>query len=145
MTDILDGYLARRFNHQSLLGAQLDSLADIIVFGFVIFYTTSHEQRYFYSYKNLLLILFILKTMAILITFIRFKIICIIHTYGNKLLGGLIFSVPFLLVYKLDSVEEGIIITAFVVIIEELFISILSKECDPNRKSIMSNNKEKLR
>lgn len=79
ISDILDGYIARKFHQQSDLGAKLDTIADMVFF-FICFLKI-------YSFLNLewwmliwLLIIFCIKISTILIN----RKMIAIHSVLNK-------------------------------------------------------------
>ncbi|MBC8385789.1 MAG: CDP-alcohol phosphatidyltransferase family protein [Candidatus Cloacimonetes bacterium] len=50
LTDILDGYIARKFKQISKLGKTLDPIADKFLFGFVILGVSIREELQFWSF-----------------------------------------------------------------------------------------------
>ncbi|MEA5006613.1 MAG: CDP-alcohol phosphatidyltransferase family protein [Rikenellaceae bacterium] len=118
LTDIADGYFARKYNSVSKFGAKLDSLGDLFFFGIIIFIL-------FYRYKWILaenyiwfLVIILLKTSTAVISKIKTGEFLFIHTIANKFTGLVVFLV------------------AAIAAAEELGIVILNKTPYINQKSI---------
>lgn len=134
LTDILDGYLARKLKAETHMGAKLDSLADLCMCGMiaVTIMRQTHDDR-------IILIgicaVFIIRIGCALFSKIKFREIAGIHTVANKLAGFLFFLCP------LGFVHTGNIsfyITGAVALLasaEEFFILLSSNILDVNRKS----------
>ncbi|MEW6470414.1 MAG: CDP-alcohol phosphatidyltransferase family protein [Bacteroidota bacterium] len=89
VTDILDGFIARRFNLRTDAGARLDSIADIgtyiLAFTGLVFF-----KKQFVAEHSLSLLAFVsLYLLSFLVTMIRFGRICGLHLYSFKLTGYL--------------------------------------------------------
>jgi cardiolipin synthase (CMP-forming) len=87
ITDILDGYIARKFKMCTEFGARLDSLADIGTFllsisGFLVF-----EKTFVYNHAIAFLMLFGLYFTAQVFSLIKFKRTTSFHLYSNKFSG----------------------------------------------------------
>lgn len=134
LTDMIDGYIARKLNTSSELGSILDTISDLF-FSIVIL------KIIYTLLKDIYLILFIiiafLKLAAIFINYLKYKKFVIIHTYLNKLTGLLIF----VLIYFLNTPNLNIYINILFLIglitaIEEIFIAYTSKKLNLDQKSI---------
>jgi cardiolipin synthase (CMP-forming) len=87
ITDILDGYIARKFEMCTEFGARLDSLADIGTFllsiaGFLVF-----EKTFVTNHAMAFLILFGLYFTAQILSLVKFKRTTSFHLYSNKFSG----------------------------------------------------------
>lgn len=136
ITDILDGYVARKMKTESELGRKLDSLADIFL-GIVIIKRLYQVILSKQVYLILTITICILKFISISIIFKKYRKIGIIHTYLNKITG---FSI-FLLVYYITFSNIGIVIypiffIAIITALEELFLNMKSKKLDTNTKGL---------
>lgn len=137
ISDVLDGYIARKTNSTSKLGEKLDSIADLVLVITLIFI--------FYPIINLTIeaiiwisIIGSIRIISIIIIFIKYKMFGIIHTYGNKLTGIILLSfVPLLKIIESDILIYIICIVASISAIEELLINIISNNLEINRKSIL--------
>ena len=89
ITDILDGFIARRFKQMTAFGAKLDSIADIgtyiLAFGGLIQFEWVVVQDHAFS----LSIFFILYIAGFIIGFIRFGRVVGLHIYIFKITGYL--------------------------------------------------------
>lgn len=138
-SDALDGYIARKTNSESKLGAIIDSIAD---FTFMIIVAFVFLPKIFIPTKILIWVILIafIKILALLIGYFRYHAFAALHTYLNKLTGFLLFCFPIL--YKLtDAVilEYVICIVATICAIEELIIQIASKKLSRNIKGLFFN------
>ncbi len=134
LTDVLDGYLARKWEVTSKLGALLDSIADVIfiVVILVIFIPIIKWQSWMLVFIG---VVAVIRCASVLVGKIRFHEIAFIHTYGNKAAGLVLFCFPFL--YQIISlpVVVGIVCSAACVsALEELVIMSTSEELDRDRK-----------
>lgn len=138
ITDILDGYIARNYGLSSDFGAKLDSFADIVFFlSFLIVLLPVLSFNYLIFYW--IIIIFLIKITSIIIGFIKFGKLAMIHTYLNKITGMFIIILPFLLLL----ISSNVIILSLCLIatlasIEELIINIRSKELILNCNSILN-------
>ena len=107
ISDMLDGFIARKTNNTSKVGARLDSIADII---FVIVAMVK-----ILPFLNLstgiiiwVIIIAIIKILNMIYGYIYYKEIILPHTIANKLTGLLLFIYPLLI--NINSVTMEIII-----------------------------------
>jgi len=138
ITDILDGFIARRFNMQTEFGARLDSIADVgtyilAILGIFRFKITDFEPHLL-SFI-LFLGLFVLSNIISLIKFHRFPSL---HLYSWKI-GGYIQGAFFLVLFTFGfstyfyyfMISWGIL--AF---IEHIIIQLILKEMKSNSKGL---------
>ena len=137
LTDILDGYIARKTKTQSDFGAKLDTIADLIfaiIIAIIIFPIIVKNPIYIV----LIICIFIIKISSIIINYIKYKEFAILHTYGNKITGLTIFITMYFIYSKYLNI--CIYIVCFIAIIssiEELIINIKSKKLERNKKNII--------
>lgn len=135
LTDILDGFIARKLHCQSPFGARLDSIADLMMCCAIV--VTLIRQRQISAMVVVsVIVIAAIKIMSFAYTKMKFKKVSSIHTIGNKLTGLLFFFCP--LTYGFWG-NRLLIITgvfAFLSAVEELLILHRSKELDLNRKSL---------
>ncbi|CCV64171.1 CDP-alcohol phosphatidyltransferase [Alteracholeplasma palmae J233] len=142
-TDILDGYLARKLKTESKFGSKLDSVADMFLFVFIMYFIFIKNFNFIEKNIAVYAILLFLKLTSILITYIRFKEIAIIHTIGNKILGVFIFLIPIIIYRNNFYVEICLLVFSMVALLDEFLISILSRDFDINRKTFISSLRKK--
>ncbi|MDR0913752.1 MAG: CDP-alcohol phosphatidyltransferase family protein [Oscillospiraceae bacterium] len=136
VSDILDGYIARKKKTASNTGAILDSVADTIFF-FAVFISVLP------SFVNLQWLLWgfgivaLIRAASYLVGYVKYHSFASLHTLLNKLTGFLLIVTPLMLMV-VDIKIIGIIVggIAFVSAIEELLIVIWSKELNRDIKSI---------
>ena len=131
LTDIADGYIARKSHNVTALGARLDSLADL-VFSMAILYLTCVRVQSVWGQNFIIGAMLILGTriVNVLITRLKFKQWNVIHTIANKAT----------VYYVLGFVPAVVIITFLIVALlsslEETGILLLAEYYDVNRKSL---------
>lgn len=137
VTDVLDGAIARKTKTVSLLGARLDSIADLAMFLVIfVWMVRTIEWAGFWPF---LLGIVLLRAANVGIVLIKHKQFGILHTYLNKATGLLVFLfVPLWILFPGDSWIWICIGLAALSAAEETLIHLLRKSYDPNRKSIFS-------
>lgn len=137
-SDIIDGFIARKTGTTSRLGEKLDSIADMIMIGVLIFILYPIINP---STEILLWIISIaiIRLAAMGVALKKYRTFAFLHTYGNKITGILIFIFPILLIYINTTVLMYIICAAASIsALEELTIELTSSELQANRKSILT-------
>lgn len=136
MSDVLDGYIARRAKSQSIFGAKLDTTADIVMFAVILYIfipVITLSNRIIIWLFTILLI----RIISIIIVYFKYKIFAMLHTYSNKITGLLLFFVPIVIGSSLEiPIIYFVCFIASVSAVEELAINILSKSMELNIKSI---------
>lgn len=136
MSDLMDGYIARKLNQQSNIGAKLDSIADGIFSIAIAVVVILNIPMAFWIWICVICIA-ILRIISYGIGFCKFHTFTSLHTYANKATGALIFVSPILYVLLGWNITVIILFAvAFVSAIEELLITIKSNELNRNSKSI---------
>lgn len=140
LTDIADGYIARKSHNVTALGARLDSLADL-VFSMAILYLTCVRVQSVWGQNFIIGAMLILGTriVNVLITRLKFKQWNVIHTIANKATGLILFSI--LPVYYVLGFVPAVVIITFLIVallssLEETGILLLAEYYDVNRKSL---------
>lgn len=135
ITDILDGFIARKINATSELGSKLDSFADMIIIFVILFKFIPIMNLNLFMIVWLICIT-ILKSLCILVVFIRFNQFGMVHTYMNKITGSLIFIYPILNYFTSSKFYIFIIfIFASITAIEEILIDFTMKSLELDKKS----------
>jgi CDP-diacylglycerol--glycerol-3-phosphate 3-phosphatidyltransferase len=127
-SDVLDGYIARKTNSTSPLGASMDSVADFIFIAvmLVVFLPVLHVSYWILFWIGAIALI---RVGSLAVGFVKYRALSFIHTYANKITGLMLFCFPFL--YSIS----GLAITSCILCslaaysaIEELLINIHSKE-----------------
>lgn len=140
ISDMLDGYIARKTNTTSKLGEKLDSIADFIMIAvlIILLYPIVKIPNTILSW---IVIIAIIRIISVFIVFIKFKTFGMLHTYGNKITGLMLFLYPiFFGINQSVVIMYVLCITASITAVEELFINLLSNEFQANPKSIFTKD-----
>jgi cardiolipin synthase (CMP-forming) len=137
-TDILDGWIARRFNQMTEIGSRLDGMADsgtyiLAITGMLVFKWSDLEPHIipFYVFIGL----FILSR---LISFLKLRVFSGFHTYGVKI-AGYIHGIFFIVLFFIGFYEwfyYTMIISGIIVFSENILITLSLREYVVNAKSL---------
>jgi CDP-diacylglycerol--glycerol-3-phosphate 3-phosphatidyltransferase len=103
-TDALDGFIARKFNMQTKLGAKLDSTADFAMYLLVMYAFMQLKWKYLEPYKISFYIIFFYYLFIDIFALIKFKEIASLHLYISKV-NGIIQGFFFLLLFTVGYNE----------------------------------------
>ena len=129
VTDALDGFIARKTNTASALGALLDSIADLIFYTVLLVKILPEMIRVlpwgiWYVVAGVVLV----RLVAYDVAFLKYHRFASVHTYMNKLTGAAIFVYPFFLPLPAAvPVAFAVCAIAGLGSLEELLIHVLSK------------------
>lgn len=138
ISDVFDGYIARKTNTTSKLGEKLDSLADLImvVVLMIVLFPIINLTRLIIVW---VVVIGIIRVVSMIMVFVKYKTFAILHTYGNKITGLVLFAFPLSFAFAQSEVFIYLIcVVASISAIEELCIHLWSKQLKPNQKSIFS-------
>ncbi len=136
ISDMLDGFIARKTGVSSSIGAKLDSIADLIMV-VILFFKLYPIIRLPGQIIIWVLLILAIRVISMVLVFLKYKSFAILHTYLNKFTGLLLFLIPiFLINYSSDLWMYVICGIASLSAVEELVIHLTSKELQPDRKSI---------
>jgi len=136
LSDVLDGFLARRWDISGKLGARLDSAADFILFGILVYLLLSNYRFPVWALLWVGLIA-ILRFGALAVCYMRFHKLTFLHTYANKATGFLLVLSPFLL--PLLGLKVSVIVVcvaASISALEELILQLTQHELNLNVVSL---------
>ena len=138
LTDVLDGWIARKTNNADDFGAKLDSAADLLFYAAILLRVfpalwNTLPGSIWYAVAGIVIV----RLSAYLIAAIKYRLFASLHTYLNKFTGVAVFLIPFLLMTDYAVVFCWIVCAvAAISALEEVVIHIRSKDYRPNVKSI---------
>ena len=138
VSDVLDGFLARALNAESETGSILDSISDIMFYSAMLFHIVPYlipilPLPIWYAVAVILAV----RLCAYLIAGIKYRRFASIHTYANKITGGALFCVPYLIhIFDPIAVCSAVCIIGGYASMEEILIHVFSNKYSPNVKSI---------
>ena len=140
VSDVLDGFLARKLNLSNEKGARLDSIADIIFYGVTAFKICPSLCGVLTSpIWCIIIAVALLRIISYIVAMIKYHQFASLHTYMNKLTGLLIFTVPYIIAQPFAISACMIIsIVALLAALEELVIHISENQYSPDRKSLFA-------
>lgn len=138
LSDILDGFAARKLKQQTPLGAKLDSVADFIFAAAICAVVLKSVRLPLWSWLGVGAVA-LLRMVGYGIGFFKFHTFSALHTFLNKTAGGLLFAFPLLYAFMgLLAAGAVVFLAAFLAAVEELLITVKSKELNRDCKSIFS-------
>lgn len=138
LTDVLDGWIARKTKTSSDFGARLDSIADLLFYVVVLF-------RIFPIIENTLpgdiwyavAIIVIVRISAYLTAMVKYHRFASLHTYLNKLMGMAVFLIPFMLITQYAvGCCFAVSAVAAIASLEELVIHLMKPNYNADTKSV---------
>ena len=138
ITDVLDGFLARRSRSENRQGQILDSTADIVLTVCLLACLIP-----FLPWEGWMItwiaIIAVIRIISLGIGSMRFGQIALLHTYGNKISAFLRYLAPFLLAF-IDLTPMMVVLCTITTLtsLEDLYINLKSNSLDSNIRSILS-------
>lgn len=141
LTDVLDGWLARRTKRASEFGARLDSIADLLFYGvllvrlFPLLYQILPGEIWYAVFG-----IIVVRFASYLTSAVKYHRFASLHTWLNKLTGAAVFLLPYVLFSPFGvGYSWAVCILAFAASVEELAIHLLRADYIPERKSFLQN------
>ena len=141
LTDVLDGWIARKTGTVSEFGARLDSIADLLFYGtmlvrlFPVLRQTLPAEIWYAVAGILVVRLASYGTAAI-----KYHRFASLHTWLNKLTGAAVFLLPYFIVTPAGVGYSWVVcVLAAAASLEELAIHLCRPGYDANRKSLFQN------
>ncbi|MCL2153458.1 MAG: CDP-alcohol phosphatidyltransferase family protein [Oscillospiraceae bacterium] len=136
VSDILDGYIARRMSTVSKAGAVLDSVADMmfVVIVLVIFCPLLTWEAWLFFW---IAVIAAVRITSLAVGFVKYRAFAFLHTYLNKATGIALFCFP-LLYHTVDLTITAMILCGIASIsaLEELVINLRQKELNRNIRGL---------
>lgn len=144
-TDLIDGYLARKFKVSSILGAKLDSIGDdlTVLAGIIGLFIIKPE--FILQHKYFFLIPFVLLVLQITYALIRYKKMTTFHTYLAKIaaiLQGVFLILFFLMNEPILILFYAAVFITSIELIEEIILVYLLPEWETNVRGLYWKLKE---
>ena len=142
LSDVLDGYTARKLKASSEFGARLDSIADLIFYAVILIKLFPLLWRQlphgiWYAVSAVLLI----RIASYVTAAVRFRRFASVHTYLNKLTGAMVFLLPFFMGFGLTLAYSTAVCTVGgIASLEELILHITEEGYNPDRKTLLANH-----
>lgn len=138
ISDVLDGYIARKMDACSKFGQVFDSISDLIFIGIVLLALIPVINLPVWIICWIIVIA-VIRLVSIIVGFAKYHQPAFLHTYANKATGIVLFSFPFLFwIIGKDTAAIIICCVASISAAEELLINSTSKILHRDRISIFS-------
>lgn len=139
LTDVLDGYLARRWGAVTEYGSRLDSAADMVLVTCAAFWVILVEPDIFFDNKLLVLSWMLIGTASLVVGLVKFRRIPDLHLYMTKVssAAGYVFII-FMFVVGYSPVLFYIA-SSFLILstLESLLLQLLTHKPDERVRSIL--------
>ena len=140
-TDVMDGYIARKYKSQTILGSWLDSVSDFVFYILLAIYAIIFELEIIVKINYCIIIIITLKLFTIILGYLKYRKLCFFHTIGNKVSGIIIFIGFCIFVLSRNTIIINIgIIISIISSLEELIITVIGKRYKENIKGIWELN-----
>lgn len=139
VTDVADGYIARKYKWVTQLGAKLDSLGDFVFFTIVLLIVFFRYEQIIADNYTWFLTTLALKLSTAVLSKIKYGEFVFIHTIANKLTGFMVFiAIVFIPFDTVAWFITSVFLLTILAAVEELGITIQNKTPELNQKSIFS-------
>jgi CDP-diacylglycerol--glycerol-3-phosphate 3-phosphatidyltransferase len=147
ITDVLDGWIARRFNMQTELGARLDSIADIGTYIAAIAGVFFFKATDFQPYSGSFFVFIFLLCLAHILSLVKFRRLPSLHLYSWKI-GGYIQGAFFIVLFVFGFYPVfyyAMIVWGILAFCEHIILQLIMPEMKSNAKGIYWVLKNKVK
>ena len=140
LTDVLDGPIARITRSSSRFGAQLDSVADILLMASIFWWFVLLRPGFFVDHAIPLAVWAVVGVSALVVTLVRFGRLGNLHLYSAKLAGvlGHLFAVWLFVFGDYHPLFFGVTVTAAILAASEtLVVALVRDQVDEKVGSIL--------
>jgi CDP-diacylglycerol--glycerol-3-phosphate 3-phosphatidyltransferase len=138
VTDILDGWIARRFHLETEFGARLDSLADDVTFFLAFLGLVILDREFVWEHRAAFILLLVSHLGGFLVSLLRFGRTTSMHLYSSKISGYLLGF--FILIYFVFGYVAWYFYLSFgfsvLAYLEGLVITLISREPRSNVRGL---------
>lgn len=140
LTDVLDGWIARRTKTTSKFGATLDSIADLLFYAVMLIKILPVLwERLPKIIWCVVAVILLIRLASYTVAAIKFRRFAAVHTYLNKVTGFSVFLLPYALLLSWEGVYSWIVCAlALFSSLEELLIHLSRKEYPADAKTIFN-------
>ena len=141
LTDVLDGWIARKTGTVSEFGARLDSIADLLFYGTMLIrllpvLRQTLPVEIWYVVAGILVV----RLASYGTAAVRYRRFASLHTWLNKLTGAAVFLLPYFIRTPAGVGYSWVVcVLAAAASLEELAIHLSRRDYDANRKSLFQN------
>ena len=142
LTDVLDGYIARKYKVESKVGAKLDSLGDYTFFLMLVLYFFIWRLNLIKDNSIFIVLVIMVRLSSLVVCWIKNKKVYSLHTIANKITGLLLYvGILVEILVERKDILVFLLVISLISAIEELMIMITIKQPDSNIKSILTREK----
>ncbi len=129
ISDVLDGWVARKMKAVSEFGSKLDSVADLLFYTVMLLKIfpvlwVKLPKKIWLAVGSILIV----RLVSYVVAAVRYHQFASTHTYWNKLTGAAVFSVPYVINLPVGGIFcWGICVIAVIAAIYELALHICGK------------------
>lgn len=137
VTDVLDGYIARKYNLCSESGEVIDSIADfaVVLAMLTVLVPTLPWDPWMI---HLIALIATIRGVSLCIGAIRFGKVALLHTYLNKTAGFLLHLSPYFMLFcDLGTVVTVVCTVSLAGAVEDLAINLRADKLDRNIRSCL--------
>lgn len=145
VSDVADGFIARRFKSESELGAKLDSVADLLFYAVMLFkLLPTLAERLTAGIWCAVFAVLALRTASYIAAAAKYRRFASLHTYMNKATGLAVFAVPYFILSPFYlPLCAAVCAVAGAASAEELIMHLTSKKYEPERKTLIFSGKNR--
>ena len=140
LSDVLDGYAARKLKASSEFGARLDSIADLLFYAVMLLklFSLLWEQLPRGIWCGVLAVLLI-RIASYVTAAVRFHRFAAVHTYLNKLTGAMVFLLPFFMGFGLTVIySTAVCAVSGISSLEELILHLTEGTYSADHKTLLA-------
>ena len=142
LTDVLDGYIARKYKVESKVGAKLDSLGDYTFFLMLVLYFFIWRLNLIKDNSIFIVLVIMVRLSSLVVCWIKNKKVYSLHTIANKITGLLLYvGILVEILVERKDILVFLLVISLISAIEELMIMITIKQPDSNIKIILTREK----
>ena len=145
LTDVADGWLARKTGTAGDFGARLDSMADLLFYAVLLLRLAPVLwQRLPAAVWSAAAVVLLVRLAAYAAASVRYRRFAALHTWLNKLTGAGIFLLPYVLAGSAGIVYSWAVCgLALAASLEELMIHLCGMGYRADRRSVFQRTKDK--